>query len=208
MKNLIIGFTSILVFSVSLLVHANALDALDARDMIKATADKVISQLKAHEQEFRNDRAKLYEMVNQEVVPKFDFHYMSKMALGKYWKEADEQQQQKFTSEFKRLLIRTYARALLEYSGHEITYMPVNAQHDPTMVTISTMVKKGGGKRIPVNYHVRLDDAQWKIYDVEVGGIRYINTYRSSFASQIRETGIDGLVERMVAKNGAFIARR
>ncbi len=43
--------------------------------------------------------------------------------------------------------------------------------------------------------------AGWKVFDVKVGGVSLITTYKDDFASQVRDAGIDGLIKLLTAKN-------
>jgi phospholipid transport system substrate-binding protein len=43
----------------------------------------------------------------------------------------------------------------------------------------------------------------WKVYDVRVGGISLVATYRTSFAAEVRANGIEGLILRIEGKTGA-----
>ena len=108
-----------------LLSSSAAWSAATPQEVVKATADSVIDHIESNRHILETDPEKIFEMVNELVIPRFDFISMSKWVLGKHWKTASESQRNEFVTQFKSLLIRTYARALLEYSGQQIKYFPV-----------------------------------------------------------------------------------
>jgi hypothetical protein len=63
---------------------------------------------------------RIYELVNQIVLPNFDFELMSRWVLGRAWQQATPEQRRQFADEFRTLLVRTYAKALLEYADRNI----------------------------------------------------------------------------------------
>ena len=68
----------------------------------------MLSTLKAERATIEHHPARIYDLVNQIVLPLFDFERMSSWVLGKYWRAATPAQRQKFTEEFRTLLVRTY----------------------------------------------------------------------------------------------------
>jgi phospholipid transport system substrate-binding protein len=126
---------------------------------------------------------------------------MSKWVLGRNWRSASEMQQAQFTDEFRILLIRTYARALLEYSEEEIVYLPVQINPDSNIVVVKTTIQQPGSNSIPINYSMHLSDGEWKAIDVSIDGISLVATYRGSFASKIRKSGFDSLIKDLSEHN-------
>ncbi len=127
---------------------------------------------------------------------------MSKWVLGKTnWRSASEEQRSQFVIEFRTLLVRTYAKALLEYSDEEIVYKPVTSNPESNIVTVETEVKQSGGNMIPINYRMHASGGEWKVVDVAVDGISLVSTYRGSFAAEIRKNGIDSLIAKLSERN-------
>lgn len=62
-------------------------------------------------------------------------------------------------------------------------------------------IKQPGGKPIQLDYYLEKQEKDWKVYDIEVGGISLILNYRESFANEVRQSGIDGLIQSLQAKN-------
>jgi phospholipid transport system substrate-binding protein len=105
--------------------------------------------------------------------------------------------------------VRTYSTALVNYKGQPINYKPLRAKPEDDEVTVKSDVKpSGGGQPVDIDYEMEKTPAGWKIYDVKVGGVSLVTTYRDTFASEIRERGIDGLIKSLAAKNREPLAAK
>tara|TARA_B100001013_G_scaffold305164_1_gene207844 strand:+ start:189 stop:668 length:480 start_codon:yes stop_codon:yes gene_type:complete len=144
---------------------------------------------------------KIYDMVNELVIPRFDFISMSKWVLGKHWKTASETQRSKFITQFKALLVRTYARALLEYSGQNIKYYPVEQNPQSNLAVVKTELVSSSSAQLPILYRMHQKNEEWKVVDVAVDGVSLVTTYRGSFATQIKKNGFDALLNELSKKN-------
>lgn len=169
--------------------------------LIKQNANELLSEIRANEQMYQQQPRKLYALVNDVVLPNFDVRYMSRLVLGRYWRQASEAQQDRFVDAFKALLVRTYGNSLLEYNDGELEVMPVQAADDADDVTVRTTVSSPKlAQPIPINYRLHKVDGDWKVYEVTVEGISLVTNYRSSYGSIIRSQGIDTLIQRIEEK--------
>lgn len=201
MKRLLAKIGLIVLVSVFFQQQALAADSAPEQ-LIKQTADEVLSAIKARADEFKQDPAKLFEMVDEKVLLHFDFDRMTNLALGRYKARVDKQQKPQLVNEFRQLLVRTYGKALLEYNDQVIKYLPMRGSVDKGEVTIRTEIEQKGGFPIPLNYELyRQDGGSWKVYDISVDGISLVTNYRSSFARQIKEEGVEGLIKSLQDRN-------
>ncbi len=170
--------------------------------LVKDTTDRVLSELTANRSEFEHDHEKLYRMVDEIVLPHFDFERMARLVLGRYWRDANDAQRQQFVQEFKTLLVRTYATALFEYTGQKIIYKPFRAGDGDSSVVVKTEVVPSDGPPIPMHYSLnRGGEGSWKVYDIKIDGISLVTNYRTSYGNTIQNQGIDALISSLVAKN-------
>lgn len=170
--------------------------------LIKQTADEVLATIKSRAQEFKQDPAKLYAMVDEKVLLHFDFDRMTNLALGRYKAKVGKQQKPQLVNEFRQLLVRTYGKALLEYNDQVIKYLPMRGSIEKGDVSIRTEIEQKGGFPIPLNYELYLqDNGAWKVYDISVDGISLVTNYRSTFARKIKEAGVDGLIQSLKDRN-------
>jgi phospholipid transport system substrate-binding protein len=175
--------------------------AQTAEEIVKTTADQVIARLKADREQLKERPELIYGLVDELIIPHFDFTSMSKWVLGQNWRRASPAQQESFTTQFRTLLVRTYAKALLEYSDNEITYFPVQSDPGSNLVVVKTEVTQTGSSKIPINYSMHVQDGEWKVVDVAINGISLVSTYRGSFATEVRANGLDSLINQLIDKN-------
>ena len=174
-----------------------------ARDV----TDKTLPLLKANKAEYNRDHKKLYAMVDEHVLPYFDFRAMSRTVLGRYWREASEDQRQRFTQEFRDLLVRTYATALLKYNNEQIVYLPFHMDPDSRIATVRSEVRRtDGGPPIDINYSFYRTDKGWKVYDLSVEGASLVTTYQATYAERVRKDGLDALIASLAQDNKAAAA--
>jgi len=172
-----------------------------ASALVKDTSQRMLATLEKRRAEVDRDPTLIYKLVQEILVPHFDFERITQAAVGRYWTQATPAQQQALTNGFRELLIRTYAKALLRYSGQEIRYLPVRPGSDASSVTVSSEIVQAGAAPLPIDYKLYLKGGAWKVYDVVIDNVSLVTNYRGSFAAQIRQGGIDGLVQRLGEMN-------
>lgn len=170
------------------------------QDIVKDTSAQMIEALRKNRETLARDPGRIYGLVDQIVLPSFDFELMSRWVLGRSWQQATPDQRRRFTDEFRTLLVRTYAKALLEYSDEEIRVLPSPAAAGDD-VTVKTEVRPKTGQPIQINYSMHLSNDAWKVYDVAVDGVSLVTNYRSTFANQIRSNGMDAVIADLRQRN-------
>lgn len=171
--------------------------------LVKQTSQDVLEIVKNDKDIQAGNKQKIYALVDAKVLPHFDFKRMTQLAVGKSWRQAAPAQQDALVKEFRTLLVRTYSTSLSTYKNQIIDYKPLRMQPSDTDVTVKTVVKQTGGQPVPIDYSLQKNADGWKVYDVVVDNISLVTNYRSSFASEIRQSGIDGLIKTLVDKNRA-----
>ena len=191
-----LSIACLLLFSSSL-VHAGTPAGPEA--VVKATTQRVLERV-GTDPGIIEDPDRLFSTMSELVLPHFDFDRISKRVLGKYWKQASDEQRRRFVTEFQRLLINTYAAALGSSDGSRILFRPSKSRSE-SEVSVRTEVARDGGSGIPINYEMHLVQEDWKVYDVAVDGVSLSMTYRNDFRSQARREGLDALIARMATHN-------
>ena len=170
----------------------------------REVTDKIVVLLKANKNVYTKDHKKLYAMVDEHVLPNFDFRAMSRTVLGRYWRTASEEQRTRFTAEFRDLLVRTYATALLKYNDEKIVYLAFRLNPDDRTTTVKSEVRRtDGGPPIAINYSFYHTDAGWKVYDVTIEGASLVTTYQSTYAERVQREGLDALIASLARDNKA-----
>lgn len=180
---------------------ANAVN-IGADALIKQTSEKVLSALDKDKKEYADDPAKVDQLIKDIVLPLLDFKTMSKRALGKKsWTQASDDQKSRFVEAFKGMLVRTYSKSLTEYAGQEIEFLPYKPPASGKKTTlVKTQIKPSNGPAIPIDYRLRIKNDHWLVYDIKIDGISLVTNYRSSFMSDLRKVGIDGLIDKLNKK--------
>ncbi|WP_303901861.1 MlaC/ttg2D family ABC transporter substrate-binding protein [Thiohalomonas denitrificans] len=184
-------------------VAAQSQSAEQAQSLVRETTDAVLSRLESKREALQQNPEELYALIEDIVLPHFDFEAMSRLVLARHWRTASEEQRRQFVEEFRRLLVRTYGTALLEYSGETIDYRPVHAGENADRVSVPTeVVSDQGGPSIPIVYRLHQANGKWLVYDISVDGVSLLLNYRNEYNTVIRREGMDALLARMSGKNG------
>ena len=188
----------LLITAMALAASGGAFAAQDeATALVKRTTEQMLSTLQARRAEVDRNPSMIYGMIDTIVAPHFDFERITQGAVGQYWKKASPAQQRDLVNRFKQVLVRTYARSLLNYSGEEIRYLPLRPGSKSNTVTVSTEVSEPGGAPIPIDYRMYNNGSGWKVYDVVINNASLVGNYRSSFSAEIRQKGVDGLITKL-----------
>jgi phospholipid transport system substrate-binding protein len=169
--------------------------------LIKSVTEQVLDVARNDKDIQAGSSKRAIEVVETKVLPYFDFTRMTRLALGREWRQASSAQRQALTEGFQSLSVRTYSKALTEYRNQSIDYKPLKMQDGAADVKVSAEIKQTGRKPIQLDYYLERQDKGWKVYDIEVEGISLIANYRASFAAEISRGGIDGLIQSLQAKN-------
>lgn len=182
-----------LLIGMVLAAHVLAQDAPDA--MVKGVTNEVLDILKKG-----TDKSAL-KLVEQKVVPHFDFERMTSLAVGRDWRSATPEQRKALIDAFHDLLVRTYSNALASYKGETVDFKPSRSAPGGNEATVHSEIHQSGGKAIPLDYVVEKQGNEWKVYDVSVAGISLVTNYRQQFSSEVKRSGVDGLIKLLQEKN-------
>lgn len=171
------------------------------QQVIQRISDQLQGILAENQERMATDPAFVYQLANDVLIPHVDFARVSSLVLGKNWRLASEQQRAEFSHQFQRLLVRTYSTAFKEFQGWEISYMPLRMNEGDRDVAVHTQVKRDGAPPVEVVYRMHIKDGDWKAYDVKIEGISLVTNYRSSFAKEVRRSGMQGLIQRITELN-------
>ena len=187
--------------ALGLLVPAFAARAQEAPEaLILRISTDVIEAAKADKAIQAGDVQRIIVLVDAKVMPSVNFRRMTASAVGRFWRQATPEQQQRLQDEFKTLLVRSYAGALKQVKDQTVQMKPLRAKPEDEEVVVRTEIR-GKGEPIQLDYRLEKTPAGWKIYDVNVLGVWLVENYRSSFATEIGAGGIDGLIAKLADMN-------
>ena len=172
--------------------------------LIKNTVQEVLAIVKQDKDIQSGNQQKILELVEAKVLPHFNFTRMTRLAVGKSWRTATSAQKQALEAEFRNLLVRTYTRAFTVYRDQNVEVKPFKMADSATEVTVKTVIMQPGGlPPTPVNYDMEKTADGWKVYDLTIEGVSLVTSYRGTFADQIQQVGIDGLIKTLLENNQA-----
>ncbi|WP_028450342.1 MlaC/ttg2D family ABC transporter substrate-binding protein [Chitinibacter tainanensis] len=188
----------LLATSLSFVAHS-AIASDSPEQIVRSSSKDVLEIIKKNDK----DPAKTRDLVDARLSPLADYKRMTALATGQYWKSATTPQQEALTNEFRAMLVRTYLSALTVYKNAQINIKGTRAGNDADEQTVRTEVSLPGQKPIPLDFNFEKNGNEWKVYDINVDGISFINNHRNQFGAVIRKDGIDGLIKQLAARNNA-----
>jgi phospholipid transport system substrate-binding protein len=196
-----VNFFKIFIFVLSIIFSFLLLaEDQGPQELVHKTTDDVLLVLK-NNQEIHTDKQKIYQLAEEKILPNFDLERISALVLGKTWRSIDETQKQKFQAEFKTMLLRTYAVALGKYKDQEIEFKPLRMEPGDKQATVKTQIIQNGAQPISVDYVLAKTENSWKVFDIAIEGVSLVTNYRSQFAGEIKNNGIDSLISKLSEKN-------
>jgi phospholipid transport system substrate-binding protein len=186
----------------ALLVAPAALAQDTAPDtLVKGVTQEVIGVIKQDKDIQAGNQRKTIALVEEKVLPHFNFARMTALAMGPNWRKATPEQQKALIEQFRTLLVRTYSTALSSYRNQVIDFKPLRAAAADADVIVRSEVKQPGGEPVSIDYSMEKTPGGWKVYDVVVGGVSLVTTYRDTFTNEVRNNGVDGLIKALSDKN-------
>lgn len=190
-----------LAAALALMAVATQAQVLAPDALARNTINEVLNILR-QDKDLRNGNSrKILALVEQKILPNFDFRQMTQLAVGRNWSKATPEQQQRLVEEFKTLLVRTYSASLTGVLDYKIEFLPLRMAPGASEVTVNTVVSKSGAPPLPIDYRMEKQDDGWKVFDVLVEGVSLVTVYRNSFNTEVRKGGIDGLVATLSRRN-------
>jgi len=170
--------------------------------VVRNTGEDVLRAVNEDEGVRNGAPTKLVALIETKIVPHFDMNRMTRLAVGKNWREATPEQRKTLTNEFQTLLVRSYAAAYSAYKQVKVEVRPLKLAGNEDDVTVKTQILlPGGAPPVAVDYAMGATPEGWKVYNVVVDGVSLVTTYRNDFTGQIQAGGIDGLIKNLQERN-------
>jgi phospholipid transport system substrate-binding protein len=176
--------------------------------LVRDLSNDVLESIRKDKSLQSGDPARLNQLVDEKILPHVDFEKMTRLAVGRGWRQASAEQRQALTREFRTLLVRTYSGAVSQVSDHKVQLRPFRAAANETDVVVRTNAVPSRGDPLQLDYRLEKTDAGWKIYDVNVLGVWLVENYRNTFASEVNQGGIDGLIKSLVERNKSLDSKK
>ena len=176
--------------------------------LVNKVSNDVLEAIRADKSLQGGDISRINQLVDQKVLPYVDFEKMTRLAVGRGWRQATPEQRTQLVKEFRTLLTYTYSGALTQISDHKVQLRPFRNAPTDTDVIVRTQVVASKGDPIQLDYRLEKGDAGWKIYDMNILGVWLIENYRNTFATELNSGGVDALLKSLTERNKSLQARK
>lgn len=168
-------------------------------EFVQQVADQVLAALKADSSVRAGNTARVNQIVDELILPNVNFEKTTRLAAGRYWRQATPEQQAALVKAFRGTLGRSYSGAFTRVDeGTSIKVLPFRGEADATdLVVRSQVTQRANTQPIALDYRLEKTPQGWKIYDLNVENIWLIENYRNQFSQQISQNGIDGLIQAL-----------
>jgi len=173
-------------------------------ELIRKLSDDVLEILRNDEKLRNGDVSNVVNLVEDLVLPHFNFRRMTMLAVGRDWRDASPEQQQRLMDAFYGMLVRTYSNALKQYRDQTIGVRPLRMSPSDKTVRVQTEIRQSGAQPVTVDYVLEQSADGWKVFDIVVAGVSLVTNYRGTFSQEIRVGGIDGLINSLETKGREF----
>jgi len=193
--------TVMLVSMLAMAVHAADTPAPNPngspQEIVENSAKRMLQELDKNRAMYKSDPAKLEALVGNVLLPNFDTEYSARLVLGQSWRTATPEQRKRFVDAFYHSLLRNYGAALVDFTADRFVILPYKGDPNDVNATVRTEVKRSSGDKVPVNFSLHKTPEGWKAWDVVIEGISYVKSFRTDFASEIQQKGLDDVINRL-----------
>jgi phospholipid transport system substrate-binding protein len=183
-------------FVVPLIALADT-DQPTPHEIIESASSSMAEQLDGHRDYYEANLDELYSLIDAVLLPHFDTRYAGRLVMGNHWKSASSDQRTEFVEAFYDFLLRSYAKGVLQFDQNRIEILPSGGELKEKRAVVKTQMRLDDGTIVPVNYSLRRSSTGWRVYDIRIEGISYVQNYRNQFNAEIRANGVDSVIARL-----------
>lgn len=193
-----------LLFTLTSPSQAEELPAPD--DFLKSSLESLMETLK-NDSTLLRDNSKMEAYVSEKVLSQFDMELLSRSIVGEpIWAKASREDQSNLTAEISVFFRHLISKTLSEYDNQTLAFDETSFSADKERVVIKGRVLDKKDETVAFNFRLIKNTEAWKIYDVSLGGVDLIYTYKSNFKPTLEEGGVARLAAELHKKNLAVAA--
>ena len=196
----IVKLFAILLAALVLLPGVAAAQEASASKVVLENSQRILSALESRRGEFKADRGKLESFVAGEFNATFDRDYAARQVLGRHARGAAADDVKLFADALADSLMRRYGSSLLDFN----TRLKVRIKSETVLprglgVKVASELLRKGGEPIPVDYFMRKSGDSWKVFDVMVEGVSFVQTFRRQFDNELSRKSIKQVAAELAA---------
>ncbi len=178
--------------------HSESVPFEQPSQMVQAVANDILKALDGHRAELRHDPQKIRAIVDKYLMPHFDAQLAADGVLGRFARKATPQQKARFIQAFKNSLIKNYGAFIVDFHSNMLTVYPTHVRPGTEATTVRTYFTRANGSKVPVFFQVYMTrTGGWKVFNLSVEGVGYVQSYRADLGPQIEQFGLDAVIERL-----------
>lgn len=159
--------------------------------LVLANSTRVLATLESRRAEFSKNRNALRQFVSSEFSTMFDRDYAGRLVLGTHGRGASDAEVKLFADALADDLMQRYGSSLLDFNTElKVRVKSETALRNGAIIKVSSEMLRQGGEPIPVDYLMRKVGSQWKVFDVMVEGVSFVQTFRTQFDAPLKRTSI------------------
>lgn len=174
--------------------------AADPGEIVETRTKAVLGSIVEQRDAYKADPDKLYAFVKTQLDGVMDRTYSAQLVLGRNARTASQQQITDFAEALTDSLLRRYATALIDIDpGLEVKILSQTPLRNGELMRVSSQILRKSGAPVPVDYMFRpgKDGGDWKVFDVIIEGVSYVQTYRTQFDEQLRSQSLDEVIAKL-----------
>lgn len=179
---------------------------LTPNEVVATASSAIAARLDGRKDYLKENATELYKLIDDVLLPHFDTRFAGRLVLGNHWGAATEEQRARFIEVFYRFLVQSYADGILGFEQDTLNILPPEGEPDDKRAVVKTTIRMADGTEVPVNYSMRKSADGWRVYDVRIEGVSYIQNYRNQLNAEIKALGLDAVIERLQAEVDAATA--
>ena len=171
-------------------------------EVVEGAVALFAASLDGRRDELAADRAALYELIDEILMPRFDRKFAAQAVLAKHWRDASESQRERFIEAFYQALLRRYADGLLQFESDKVKVLPYRGDASKSRTKVRSTVQLENGSKVAVDYDLVKRESGWLLFNVSIEGISYVRNFRAEIDSEIRSSSLDAVIQRLEREAG------
>lgn len=165
--------------------------------VIRDASELAMEAIENRRAELKADRQALFDVIDEILLPRWDRQYTGQLVMGRYWRDATPEQREAFITGLYRKLLDSYGEGILQYKSDQLRIIGTRGNLEEGPVMVDSEVRMDDGTPVPISYRLRIHQGSWKVYDVVVEGISYVQNYRNQYQSEFRAKGMEGVLAEL-----------
>lgn len=182
------------------------IDMSNPNKVIQSVSTNTFARITAEEARLKTDPDYIQVVIEEELIPYFDYKYAAYKVLGAHLRKTTIDQRNDFVEAFRLYLVNSYSNILFKYDQQEIKIAGNTNYKDASIVTIPVRIQDKNNQTVQLSFKLRKNQksGEWKVFDVIAEGISMLNTKQSEISELIQRNGIDSVIKLLEKKNSEF----